>query len=153
MITYDVAGMNWGFSESPKNTVEAQFNISYAVSAALVDGQAFIPQFAPERLNDPVITSLASKVNVSTDDRFTSLYPKQWASGVEIKANNKAYYTEVIGAKGDPVNPLDTQEITEKFRSLSHKRLSKIQQDEMIAVIKDIENADDIHPVIELLKG
>ncbi|NMA36658.1 MAG: MmgE/PrpD family protein [Clostridiaceae bacterium] len=153
VTTYDVAGMSWGFSEPPKNTVEAQFSFPYAVSAALVDGQAFIPQFAPERLTDPVINSLAAKVTVNTDDKFTSLYPKQWASGVEVKAKDQTYYTEVIGAKGDPVNPLSEQEIEDKFRSLSGGRFSNEQQDKMIAVIHNIERSESIAVIENLMRG
>lgn len=152
VTTYDVAGMSWGFSEPPKNTVEAQFSFPYAVSAALVDGQAFIPQFAPERLTDPQINALAAKVAVNTDDKFTSLYPKQWASGVEVKAKGNTYYTEVIGAKGDPVNPLSDQEIEDKFRSLSGVRFTVDQQDRMITVIRDIENAPDIQSMADLMR-
>ncbi|MBR0391604.1 MAG: MmgE/PrpD family protein, partial [Oscillospiraceae bacterium] len=153
VTTYDVAGMSWGFSETPKNTVEAQFSFPYAVSAALVDGQAFIPQFAPERLSDPVINTLAAKVIVNTDDKFTSLYPRQWASGVEVKAEGHTYYTEVIGAKGDPVNPLSVQEIEDKFRSLSSVRFNIEQQEQMIDAVRNIENAENIEAVAALMKG
>jgi len=153
VTTYDVAGMSWGFTKPPKNTVEAQFSFPYAVSAALVDGQAFIPQFAPERLNDPQINALAAKIKVHTDDRFTSLYPKQWASSVEVTADGKKYYTEVIGAKGDPVNPLSDQEIEDKFRSLSAGRFTEDQQDKMISAIKNIDSAANISSITDLLRG
>lgn len=153
VTTYDVAGMSWGFSKPPKNTVEAQFSFPYAVSVALIDGQAFIPQFAPERLNDAQIHALAAKVTVRTDDRFTSMYPKQWASGVEVKTKNETYYTEVIGAKGDPVNPLSDREIENKFRSLSGMRFTKEQQDGMIEAIRSIENAKDVSAVAALMRG
>lgn len=153
VTTYDVAGMSWGFSEPPKNTVEAQFSFPYAVAAALADGQAFIPQFAPERLGDPVINALASKIRVRTDARFTALYPGQWASGVEVKANGRTYYEEVFGAKGDPVNPLSEQEIEDKFRSLSGVRFTAREQDRMIAAVRDIEHAKDITAIADLMRG
>ena len=153
VTTYDVAGMSWGFSEPPRNTVEAQFSFPYAVSAALVDGQAFIPQFAPERLSDPQINELAARVRVRTDDRFTSLYPRQWASGVEVQAKGKSYYAEVIGAKGDPVNPLSDRELEDKFRSLSGTVLSAEKQDALISAIRDLENAADIQTITGILRG
>lgn len=151
--TYDVAGMSWGFTEPPKNTVEAQFSFPYAVSAALVDGQAFLPQFAPERLNDPQLHALAEKVTVRTDERFTSLYPKQWASGVEVQAKGRSFYAEVVGAKGDPVNPLSEQELEDKFRSLSAGRFSRTQQDAMIAAVREIQEAEHIAALANLMRG
>ena len=149
--TYDVAGMTWGFSEPPKNTVEAQFSFPYAVSAALVDGQAFIPQFAPDRLSDPKIIGLAEKIVVETDDKYTALYPKEWASGVEINANGRTYFAEVVGAKGDPGNPLSDREVEDKFRSLSGNRFSEEQQKELISQIRNIENSDSIRRITEFL--
>lgn len=151
ITTYDVAGMSWGFSEAPKNTVEAQFNFPYAVSAALVDGQAFLPQFAPERLSDPVINRLARKIIVKTDDRFTALYPKQWASGVEIKAKGKHYYAETIGAKGDPANPLSEQDIEKKFKSLSQECLTPASQEKMRTLIAEMEHLPDIRELCRLI--
>ena len=149
--TYDVAGMSWGFTGPKKNTVEAQFSFPYAVSAALTDGQAFIRQFAPERLGDPVINALAAKVTVKTDDRFTSLYPAQWASAVEIVTDAGTFREEVIGAKGDPVNPLSAEELSGKFRSLSAERFTAEQQDEMISIIRAAETLPDIGPLCRLM--
>lgn len=153
VTTYDVAGMSWGFSEPPKNTVEAQFSFPYAVSVALLDGQAFLPQFAPERLVDPKIHALAKKVSVKTDDKYTSLYPKQWASGVEITAGGKKYFEEVIGAKGDPVNPLSEKETEDKFRILSSGRFSGEQQDKLLCAVRELENSDSVNSIFELMRG
>ena len=153
VTTYDVAGMSWGFTEPPRNTVEAQFSFPYAVAAALTDGQAFIPQFAPERLTDPVINTLAAKVEVSTDERFTSLYPEQWASGVEVTANGQTWYKEVIGSKGDPVNPLSDSELEDKFRSLSSARFTVEQQDTMIEAIRTADSASDISVLTDLMRS
>lgn len=150
--TYDVAGMSWGFSGPPANTVEAQFSFPYAVSAALTDGQAFLPQFAPDRLSDPVINELAAKVTVRTDDKFTSLYPKQWTSGVEVKAKGKSFYCEVTGARGDPANPLTDEEIEHKFRSLSAVRFDHAGQEAMIDLVRDIENMNSIKALAEMWK-
>lgn len=151
VTTYDVAGMSWGFPGSPRNTVEAQFSFPYAVSAALTDGKAFLPQFAPERLSDPVINELASKVTVKTDESYTALYPEKWASSVEIEARGEKYYAEVIGAKGDPVNPLSRQELEDKFRSLSASCFDERQQERMIGLIRGLDAEEDLRALLELL--
>lgn len=152
VTTYDVAGMSWGFAEPPKNTVEAQFSFPYAVSVAFIEGKAFLSEFAPDRLQDPQINHLASKVTVTTNDKFTSLYPKQWASGVAVSANGNTYYTEVIGAKGDPVNPLSQEEIETKFRSLSEVRFSREKQDQLIALIQSIESLSSVNVIAEIMQ-
>ena len=70
-----------------------------------------------------------------------------------MKTKNETYYTEVIGAKGDPVNPLSDREIENKFRSLSGMRFTKEQQDGMIEAIRSIENAKDVSAVAALMRG
>ena len=151
VYTYDVAGMTWGFSKPPKNTVEAQFSFPYAVAVALTDGAAFLPQFSADRLSDPEILSLAAKVTVETDDKFTARYPTQWSSAVEITIGGEKYYEEVIGAKGDPCNPLSYDEVIAKFRSLSGVYIGSERQDRIIVTVDKLEQLENVNELTKLM--
>lgn len=152
VLTYDVSGMAWGFSEPPANTVEAQFSFPYAVSVALIDGKAFLDQFAIERLSDERILSLAKKVEVETSDKYTSRYPEIWSSGVEITLKDgKKYFEESIGAKGDPTNPLTDSELADKFKALTNGIISEEKQNEIIKMCSDFENIGDIDTFMQRL--
>lgn len=150
--TYDVSGMKWGFKDPPKNTVEAQFSFPYAVAVALIDGQAFIDQFAQERLSDPSIIELAKKINVETAPQYTARYPKEWCSSVTIQlTDGRTLHHESIGAKGDPIKPLSKEEIETKFRALTKSVLSVDKQNRIINIVDNFEKCDDINIINELL--
>lgn len=143
--TYDVAGMSWGFSEPPRNTVEAQFSIPYAVAVALLDGGAFISQFAQERLSDPDILALAARVTVETKDEYTARYPGEWCSSVTITTvDGKTFYAESCGAKGDPVNPLSDEEIITKYRSLTEGILDNSRREEIVRLAGKLDTLENI---------
>ncbi|MBQ9941731.1 MAG: MmgE/PrpD family protein [Christensenellaceae bacterium] len=151
--TYDVSGMAWGFQRAPQNTVEAQFNIPYAVAVAMCDGQAFLPQFARERLGDKKVLDLAARISVETADRYTVRYPAEWCSGVEITLKDgRQLFREVCGAKGDPQNPLSEEEVESKFRVLTDGYISAEHQDALIACVKKTEQLENAARLAELLK-
>lgn len=150
--TYDVSGDYWGFKEMPKNTVEAQFNFSYVVSAALVFGKVFLPQFSEESLNNKQIAELFPKVELLVDEKYTKRYPEEWCSSVDIYMNDGTIYSEEsIGAKGDPVNPLSYEEIVSKFCSLTENIISSEKQQQIIDLVKNIEDIDDIGKLTSLI--
>ncbi|MBQ3423610.1 MAG: MmgE/PrpD family protein [Clostridia bacterium] len=143
--TYDVSGMAWGFHDAPKNTVEAQFNIPWAVAVAMLDGQAFLPQFAQDRLADSRVISLAKRVTVVADDRYTARYPGEWCSSVRITLNDgSSFYREVCGAKGDPVNPLSREELRDKFNSLTGTQLPQEKKEAIADFISGLEERKDL---------
>lgn len=149
--TYDVSGMRWGFSEPPRNTVEAQFSFPYAVAVALTDGKAFISQFSQERLTDEAVNALARKVRVETDDAYTARYPKEWCSSVAIETNDgRTLRAESVGAKGDPGKPLTQSEIEEKFLSLTAGLLPDDRRRAIIETVRSIEQCRDISALTEL---
>ena len=138
--TYDVAGMAWGFRSAPRNTVEAQFNIPYAVAVAILDKQAFLPQFEQARLSDPAILALAQKITVKTDEAYTKRYPAEWCSGVTITLKDgRAFSHEVCGAKGDPANPLTEEEVQSKFRILTADKLTEDAKERTIRFFTGLE--------------
>lgn len=148
--TYDVSGMAWGFHGAPANTVEAQFNIPYAVSVAVLDGQASLPQFAKERLSDPAILDLARRVTISTNDAYTRRYPGEWCSSVRITLDDgQSFFEEVCGAKGDPVNPLSREEVLNKFDILTGDLIPESAKRRVIDAIYGLEGLKNISGVFE----
>lgn len=150
--TYGVSGLNWGICKMPENSVEGQFNFPFVIALALTDGQVFLKQFTEEKLKDPKINELATRIKVEIDDRLTVLYPSEWCSNITIKMKDgKEYFKEVIGAKGDPQNPMTKEEVEEKFRALTDGIISEEQQDKICAAVDNFENLNDIGELVTLL--
>lgn len=148
--TYEVARVQCGFTNTPKNPSEAKFSIPYGVAIALLDGNALIDQFTQKRINNDDWLDLAKRVEVHADDGFTSKYPNQWGCSVEIETTTGETYLETVSdARGDPVKPFSKKEIEEKFRYLAKKSLSRQQADQVIYNVDQLEYLETINQLFD----
>ncbi len=150
--TYGVSGQNWGVRKVPENSVEGQFNFPYVVAVGLMDGQVARPQFAPEKLRDPVINALAERVDVRVSEELTARYPQEWCSTVTIRMKDgREFRREVVGAKGDPQNPLTTEEVVEKFNILTQSYISAEKQRRICDALLHLEDCADIDAIQRMI--
>jgi len=150
--TYAVSGLDWGICKVPENSVEGQFNFPYVIAVGLFDNQVSLPQFTKKRLSDPRVNNLASKVKVEIDNTLTARYPAEWCSNVTINMKNgKSYFMEVVGAKGDPQNPMNMEEVIGKFRTLTSRFIDKEAQNRICMAVNNLENMDDVSDLVKLL--
>lgn len=62
-----IAVSNVGWPYRPRDVVAAQMNGSYAAAVALLDGDAFVDQFRPGRLDDPAVLDLTQRIRFHLD--------------------------------------------------------------------------------------
>lgn len=124
-----------------RTSMAARLSVPYCVAAALVDGKITQAQFAPERFNDPVIRGLLDKVEVVVDPELSPLYPEKFPARVVVIMNDgKVCEETILYPKGDPANPLSSEELTAKFRGNLKDVLSNGQAAQILALIEDLEN-------------
>lgn len=151
--TYDVSGVSWGFSEAPRNTLEAQFSMPYVVAVGLIDDCVFLEQFLPEKRADKKVNDLAKRVKVVTDSELTKLYPKVWCSEVFITMKDGTVFSKrTEGAKGDPAKPLSLAEVQSKFKSLSSRNMPEETQKEILHRVEEIEKLENAGELTRLLR-
>ena len=63
---------------------------------------------------DPEVKQFAAMVDVVPDPSLAPLYPLRWPAEVEIDAGGKTFARRVVGAAGDPDNPLSSAQIDNK---------------------------------------
>lgn len=138
--------LNVGWSYVPGDTIAAQMNGSYAAAVTLLDGAAFIDQYADHRLVDPCILGLLPRITIAHDpelDRGGAA--KRHAVRVEAlpKSGDKQHIT-VEQRKGSADWPLSVADIENKFRTLAGRLLSHSEIDEMIDIIGTLERQSDL---------
>ena len=117
--TYNLAANGHEHTEISGIT-DAKMSIPYSVAVALTTGSAGICEYSEENIIDKRITELARRVKVTADDALNSLVPEKRPAVVNITTSNQEQFTfRVDLAKGEPENPLTTEEIKEKFLSLA----------------------------------
>ncbi|MFW6147848.1 MAG: MmgE/PrpD family protein [Thermodesulfobacteriota bacterium] len=122
----------------------AKFNLPFCVATALNFGHVDIDDFTDERIKDPSIQTLMSRISLREDQELTLLYPQKWPARVEIMLKNGERYQGYCEyPKGDPENPLSEQELIEKFTKLCGDIITKDEQDRIVDLVLDLENLED----------
>jgi len=150
--TYQLA-MDLVGKTKPKNVTEAKFSMIYCVAAAIKFRQCGIPEFTEQNLDDLEMKSLLNRINLVIDDSLQEKFPQGYASIVEIETTEKKkYIKETDYAKGDPENPVDWNDIENKFKKLAGTVLKQNKIEEIICKVKSIEKISDINQIILLSK-
>lgn len=109
-----------GFPYQADSVLNAQMSLQYNVAVALLDGQAYLPQFAPERIVEPTVVELAKRVEIVVDDDLDALYPAIYGGRITlILKSGEQHSLRVDYSKGMPENQMSSDDIAEKFMSLA----------------------------------
>jgi 2-methylcitrate dehydratase PrpD len=137
----------------PRNLVDSQFSIPWAVAVAIARKRAGIGDFTDEAIHSRDILDVAAKIKVEMEpcpDDAKGEGPVK----VSVKTNKGEVFSGrlVISQGPQALAPYSTYE--RKFRdcaSYSQKKLPEQNLEKVIALVKDLENLDDIRKVINLL--
>jgi 2-methylcitrate dehydratase PrpD len=66
------------------------------------------------------------------DPEIDQYFPHEWRAWVRIETiDGKNFRSEIINPKGDPLNPLSSTELREKFQQLTNDLWSQEKQNEV----------------------
>lgn len=110
----------WWVPERPLQPIGAQMNVGYALAVALLDGQALVQQFTPQRIDSDDVWALIPRITAHHQPDFD-------AGGVENKFRTRltvrlrdgtTLQTERRASRGLE-QPLGNDEVVRKYRSLT----------------------------------
>nr|WP_263323487.1 MmgE/PrpD family protein [Neobacillus sp. Marseille-Q6967] len=128
----------------PKNTEEAQYNLTYPIAAYLYSGEVGSKQVLKEFKN-PKILRIMDMIEVYVSDEFNREFPKKALSRMEIEdSEGKLFSSGIHQAKGDYDYPLSLPEKRKKFNSLVEPILGKKRCDDLFHCIQNIEELKNI---------
>ncbi len=101
-------------------------------------GKAWREQYTLDLINDPVVSALAAKVEVSADTELEKLYDEKWPAIVEVETvGGRIFEARRDIPKGEPEYPVSDAELRQKFMSLAEDAVTKEQADEIWRMIFD----------------
>jgi len=110
---------------APSTMEDAQYSIPYIVAATLVDGECGPLQMQADKLVDPAILDMASRVIIECEPEFDRFYPNLLKNEVQVSLKTgESYRAESGKIKGDYNFPMTDAEIKEKFTWMTANRLS-----------------------------
>lgn len=100
-----------------RGTASAKLSTPYAVAVALLRGRAGLAQFEPL---DPEAVALARRVEVAENPALTAECPGKRMATVRVRlGDGTELEARVEHAKGEPENPMDDGELSEKWNELA----------------------------------
>jgi 2-methylcitrate dehydratase PrpD len=145
--------LNVGWTYQPGDVIAAQMNGYYIAAVTLLDGDAFIEQFAQSRLADPKILDLIPRIEIvhgpELDHGGAS---KRHAVHVEATRKDGALLSVFVEQRrGSADHPLTAAEAEQKFRRLASTSLSAQETNNVIGVVQRIERESNVARLLSLL--
>jgi aconitate decarboxylase len=143
-----------GWPYRPEGLTSAQLNLPFCVATLLLEGDVFVDQFKPEAFQDRARMELSKKVEVVHDPAITALGSKfRHKARVEVRLRDGTNHTEMReAARGGEDAFAPAADVVEKFRKLSRETMTEGQQNDVVELILNMENAPDLRRLPELLR-
>lgn len=107
-------------NNNPQTQYESKFSIQYCTALGLAKGSANLDDFNDEDLWDPTIRGLVEKVDAKLDPQVDKEYPVKWGAKVKvILKDGTVIEKQTDYPKGDPENPVTSEELQRKFANLA----------------------------------
>jgi 2-methylcitrate dehydratase len=108
--------------------------------------------FSNEKLWDPRIRDLLTKIKVIADPEIDDLFPRVKRARVTIQTKEGEKHTiQTDVAKGSPADPMSDEEIVQKFKANAAGVLSNQQMEKVIEKTWQFENLPGITEYMQLM--
>jgi len=129
----------------PKTPTLAKFHLPFCVATALQSGRVEFHDFNLQKIADPDIRRLMGKISLHSASALTRIYPRQWASRVEIlTCKGQRLEASCENPKGDPENPITEEEVIQKFRTITESVLSPDAAERILQWVMNLEQVKDV---------
>ena len=134
---------------APATALEGKFSTQYCAALALSGFKATQTDFSPERIADPALRALTAKVRLQEDEAMSETASRMvidYADGTRAEAVTAL-------ARGNPGNPLNWDDLAEKFMPLAEPKLGARTATELLACLREFERPGALATVWRLCNG
>jgi 2-methylcitrate dehydratase len=146
---FDFAGGGrYGSKDHPQAKEQADYNLKYLISVALLDDQVGPAQFQPGRIQAPDAQALLARVELRPDEQFTARYPRELNARITIYTKDqRILMKEQLGYEGGLTNPMSWDRTVEKFQWLSETFADEDLRNRLIEAVQQL----DERPISDLV--
>jgi 2-methylcitrate dehydratase len=141
-LAFDFAGGGlYGVDKVIRTKEQADHNLPYLLSVALIDGDVTPAQLKPGRIAKPDVQALLKKVSVRSNDEFTAQYPRKMPAKITIRLQDGSVIEhQVQDYPGLASRPFKWEESVEKFDRLVVGRVDAALSREIKAAVLSLES-------------
>lgn len=155
----DVASVKVGVSSyaaanngnpAPVDTMGAQYSIPFCAALALLGDPKDPAEYGGDRLSEPAMREIQSKVEIYVSPEAEAVYPAKFAADVELTlAHGSVRRMFVPECRGTPADPCSDAELEQKFLILARKVLG---QDDARALAGKVSQVDGLESLADLTR-
>ena len=136
----------------PQTRETADHSIPYLVATAFQDGAVTPESFTPEKIRNPALRRLISKMTVEEEASFTQHFPQELNCWMEVSTTSgQRFSAETAYPKGHQQNPLKDAELDAKFRHLAAGILPEPQCHAALTHLWSLEEAPNLQALFDSL--
>jgi len=139
----------------PEGVVDAQFSIPYTVAATLLSGGLSLEDFTDAKLRSDELLELATRVKMILNPELDHGPMDVKPQVVEIVTRDGKVFSErVMYPKGNPNNPVTSDELVAAFRGMASyaaEPLSADKIDDAVSLVLRLEEVPDVSILTRLL--
>ena len=143
-----------GFPYAPTSITSAQMNLQFCVATMLLEGDVFVEHFTDERLTDPDVLDLISRIHVRHDpalDAGVKTKPRDTIMDITLRDGTTISRQQDRYLVGFGEDPEIVRRVAAKFRRTTANTLTTEEQDRVIALCLRLDSLDTVEPIIDLL--
>lgn len=148
-MTHSSYHHGWWVLERPITPIGAQMNVGYAIAAGILDGEAMVQQFAPGRIDRDDVWELIPRITARHDPSLDNAATR--GSRVTIHFTDGSTMTSFNEAPRTVADPLDTDGVIAKFRTVTDGIIADDRRQEIIDTILAVEQEADMGRLMALL--
>lgn len=138
-----------GLIREPKELTSAQYSANFSLALFLLKGGAMIQEYTEESLSDPEVARLGKRIFLDIDDEIEAEYQKRRPRGARVTVRLKS--GQVFTEKVDDLRSLSGAEVEDKFRKLSNLVLDPQRTEQLLVVVKHLEDVRDVSRLAPML--
>lgn len=151
-VSHAVYHHGWWELERPLTPIGAQMNLGYALAVAIVDGQALVHQFAPQRINRDDVWGLIPRIRAHHDPEIDRGGPtSRGKTRLRVEFADGEVFESERQASRAILQPLRNDEIVAKYRQLTDGLIDSTRQAEIERTILSLDHLPDLKPLTDLL--
>jgi 2-methylcitrate dehydratase PrpD len=136
----------------PRDGLQAQQSIAFAVAAALVLGDASFHRYNDENLRLPAVRSIMERIEIVPDATLDEGFPDRRPAVATLGlSDGRSVDGRIELARGEPENPLTAGEVRRKFHSLVADQINAAEAHELCALVENLEEIPDVSRIARLL--
>jgi 2-methylcitrate dehydratase len=138
---FDFAGGgHYGNKDHPSTKEQADYNLKYLVSVALLDGHVGPEQLETERVHRDDVQDLLARVDVNAAADLTEAYPRRTAARVHITLNDgRGLHREQSDFEGSLTRPMSWDRVVQKFHWLGEPFADAALRAEIIDAVQRLD--------------